>query len=168
MLSDQYLGLLRAELLPRTQLQVLDIGAVADDVCENAQPPAGMRLTRTIDIGTPVRGDATLLTRALMALLADAFSRVPAGAQVELRLAHDNAQGQAVLSIEHRGTGPTPPVRTRLYQQHFDGTLFGAGHLGLALAAKVCRLHRMRLRFYGVQGGPTGLRLTVRTATTTS
>jgi signal transduction histidine kinase len=167
-LSDQYLGLLRAELMPRAQFQVLDFGALADDVCESAVPAAcwGVRLVRTIDIGTPIWGDAVLLTRALTALLADAFSRAPMGTRVELHLARDTAQGQAVLSIEHQGTGPTPSVRARVYQQSFGGHALDVDSLGLALAAKVCRLHRMRLRFDAVRGGSSRLRLTVQTAAT--
>jgi signal transduction histidine kinase len=163
-LSDQYLGLLRAELMPRTRLQVLDFGALADDVCENVAPRASsdVRLTRAIDIGAPVMGDATLLTRALAALLADAFDRAPAGARVELRFAHDTVKGEAVLSISHQGAGPGPSARTQLYQQAFDGKPFG-GHLGLALAAKVCRLHRMRLRLHDLPGQGSRLRLTMKT-----
>jgi signal transduction histidine kinase len=163
-LSDQYLGLLRAELMPRTRLQVLDFGALADDVCENVAPRASsdVRLTRAIDIGAPVMGDATLLTRALAALLADALNRAPAGTRVELRFAHDTVKGEAVLSISHQGAGPGPSARTQLYQQAFDGKLFG-DHLGLALAAKICRLHRMRLRFETVPGQGSALRLTMKT-----
>lgn len=163
-LTDHYLGLLRAELMPRAQLQTLDMGALIDDVCENAALPQGLRLTRTIDIGTPVRGDATLLTRALTALLADAFSSAPLGTRIALRFAHDTAQGQAVLSIEHLGAGPPPQERTRLYQQSLDGDAFDTGSLGLALAAKVCRLHRMRLRFDRVPAAGCRLRLTMKTA----
>jgi signal transduction histidine kinase len=163
-LADQYLGVLRAELLPRSQFQPLDIGALADDVCENAAPPAGVRLTRTIDVGTPVQGDATLLTRALTALLAHAFRRAPSGTQIGLSLSQDTVRGQAVLSIEHQGERPSVSVRTRLYQQSFDGDVFDLDSLGLALAAKVCRLHRMRLRFETVRGQGSRMRLTMKTA----
>jgi signal transduction histidine kinase len=163
-LSDQYLGVLRAELLPRVQFQVLDIGALADDVCENAAPSQGLRLTRTIDINTPVRGDATLLTRALSALLADAFSRAPPGTQIALRLTHDTARGRAVLSIEHQGAAPSPLVCTRLYQHSFGSDVFDAGSLGLALAAKVIRLHRMQLRFETLPATGSRLRLKMKTA----
>jgi signal transduction histidine kinase len=165
-LSDQYLGLLRAELLPRGLLPVIDLGALADDICESAMPPhsKALRLSRTIDIGTPVLGDATLLGKALAALLADAFSRAPPCTAVELRLAHDTMRGQAVLSISHMGTGPSASARTRLHQQSFDGNVFAADALGLALAAKVCRLHRMRLRFDAAAPHGSRLRLTVKTA----
>jgi signal transduction histidine kinase len=165
-LSNQYLGLLRAELMPRARLQVLDFGALADDVCERLVPSAssGLRLLRAIDIGTPVVGDATLLTRAVSALLADAFARAPAGTQVELRLKHEAKQGRAELSISHRGVGPTAKARTHLYRLAFDGSVFGAGNLGLTLAAKVCRLHCMRLRFEAVANGGSKLRLTAKTA----
>lgn len=152
--AEQYLGVLRAELLPRADLQVLDIGALADDVCENVAAPGtlGLRLTRDIDIGTPVVGDPTLLSKAMTVLLTDAFDRAPAGTLVQLRLQHDAAAGEAVLSISHSGPGPTDAVRTRLYQQFADGKVFGAGELGLALAAKVARLHRARLRLETLPG----------------
>jgi signal transduction histidine kinase len=158
-LAEQYLCCLRAELMPRSQLQTLDIGALADDVCESM----GICLDRAIDIGTPVVGDATLLTKALAALLSEASSRAPTGTGVELSLKHDSVKGEAVLSIRHEGGDPTSTVRTRLYQRAFDHDAFGAVPLGLALAAKVCRLHAMRLRFDRSQGRSSRLRLTMRT-----
>lgn len=153
-LSDHYLGLLRAELLPRTDLQVLDIGALVDDVCENAPSlkRLGLRLTRDIDIGTPVLGNATLLTKALTALLADACDRAPVGTPVKLRLAHNAVAGNALLSISHQGPGPAEATHTRLCQQFIDGQVFSAGELRLALVAKVARLHRARLRFENLPG----------------
>jgi signal transduction histidine kinase len=163
MLSNQYLGLLRAELMPRAQLQVLDIGALADDVCENVVPPAssGLRFTRTIDIDTPVMGDATLLTKLLGVLLSDAFARAPAGTRVELSLAHDSKKGEALLSIRHDGRAP---ACTQGLPHSSDHAGFGAGDLVLGLAAKVCRLHRMRLRFETAQGHGSRLRVTMKTA----
>jgi signal transduction histidine kinase len=158
-LSGQYLCCLRADLMPRSQLQTLDVGALADDVCESM----GICLARAIDIGTPVVGDATLLTKALAALLSEASSRAPTGAGVELGLKHDSVKGEAVLSIRHEGGDPTTAVRTRLYQRSFDHDAFGTVPLGLALAAKVCRLHGMRLRFDRSQGRGSRLRLTMRT-----
>jgi signal transduction histidine kinase len=165
-MSEQYLCWLRAELMPRTQLQTLDIGALVDDVCENTVPAAssGIRLVRTIDIGTPVVGDVTLLTKAVAALLSDAFSRASAGARVELSLKHDRIKGEAVLSIRHQGGGPATAARTRLHQHSFEYEAFGPIPLWLALAAKVCRLHGMRLRFDRSQGRGSGLRLAMRTA----
>jgi signal transduction histidine kinase len=165
-LSDRYLGLLRAELMPRALLQVLDIGALADDVCESIVPAAasGLRFTRTIDIGTPVLGDATLLTKALAALLADAFSGAPADTLVELRLKHDITQGTAMLSIGHlTAAGPMPSARMQRHRWALDHDVFSDEHLGLALAAKVCRLHRMRLRFDRPQARGSRLRLTMKT-----
>jgi signal transduction histidine kinase len=164
-LSGHYLDLLRAELMPRTHLQVLDFGALADDVCENMVPAAaGLRLVRTIDIGTPVCGDARVLGGALAALLADAFGRAPAGTHIELHLRHDTMRREAVLSIRHAGAGPAASVRARLCQQSFDGEFLGANDLGLVLAAKVCRLHRMRLRFDTARAAGSTIRLMVKTA----
>lgn len=153
-LSEQLLGMLRAELLPRTDLLLLDVGALADDVCESAPPlkPSSLRVSRDIAIGTAVLGDATLLTRALTALLADALSRAPAHTPVQLQLTRDATASEALLSISHQGPGPTDAVQTRLYQQFIDSKRFSAGELGLALAAKVARLHRARLRFENTPG----------------
>jgi signal transduction histidine kinase len=163
-LSHRYLGLLRAELLPRTNLQVLDLGALADDVCESASAWTGTSLVRTIDIGTPVWGDVTLLTKALTALLGDASRRAPADTPVALRLAHDRQRRTAVLSISHKGFGPTAAARAQLCLYGFDRCGFDADRLGFALAAQVCRLHRMRLRFDAAPGHGSRLRLTMQTA----
>jgi signal transduction histidine kinase len=164
--SAQYLCCLRAELMRRTQLQRLDIGALADDVCENSvpAPSSGVRLSRTIDIGTPVLGDAVLLTKALAALLADAFDRAPAGTQVDLSLAHDAHRRVAVLSIGHDGSGPQTAARMRLRQRLFDDGAVAGVPFGLALAATVCRLHGIRLRFDDRSGRSRRIRLTMKTA----
>jgi signal transduction histidine kinase len=169
-LSGIYLGSLRAELMPRTQLQRLDFGALVDDVRENMRPAAtpATRLARTIDIGTPVVGDATLLMKALTALLCDAFARAPAGTWVELSLAHDSTKGEAVLAIGHEGAGPPAAARIWIHQHAFEHRSFGAGHSALVLAAKVCRLHRMRLRFETAPGRGIQTRLTIKTAPDTS
>jgi signal transduction histidine kinase len=165
LLSEQYLGSLRAELMPHTGFEALDLGALADDACEHAMSAAvsGVHLTRTIDIGTPVVGDATLLMKALTALLADALGRAPAGTRVDVRLAHDSARGEAALSIRHDGDGPPMAARTRTYQQAFDEDLFADSELVLALTSKVFRLHRMRFRFDASQARGNRLVLTART-----
>jgi signal transduction histidine kinase len=164
-LSEHYLSLLRIELLPRAGMQVLDFGALVDDVCERFAPTASpqRRLIRTIDIGTPVSGDTTLLTRALTALLFDAFDRAPEGTPVELCLKHDAAHRTAVLSISHAGAGPELPAGTQLHRFEFDGRCSGDTHAGLLLAAKICRSHRIRLRFEAAPGQGSNLRLAMKT-----
>jgi signal transduction histidine kinase len=163
-LSEQYLGVLRAELLPSVDLQVLDIGALTDDVCENvpAQYRLIPRLKRDIDIGTPVLGDRVLLSKAIAALLADAFERAPADTPVYLHLHNNATRGEAVLSIRHEGSGPANAARTRLYQQFADGKVLGADDLGLALAFKVARLHRARLRVHHRPGQGSRICLTMK------
>jgi signal transduction histidine kinase len=163
--AKQHLCLLRTELTPRTQLREIDIGALADDVCESMvpAPSSRIRLRRTIDIGTPVLGDAVLLTKALAALLTDAFDRAPPDSQVELSLAHDSAKSQAMLSIYEPSAGPTPSTRTQIYRRSLDRDVFTNDNLGLAVAVRVCRLHRVRLRVETVPGGASVLRLTMKT-----
>jgi signal transduction histidine kinase len=162
-LSDRYLGLLRVELLPHAGFEVLDLGALVDDVCENATHRQGVRLNRVIRIGTMVRGDRVLLTKALADLVADAFTRAPTGTQIQLELQHDAARRHALLSIEHQGAPPPPATRVRLYQNSFEMEPLNANDLGLALVTKVCRLHRMRLRLDSLE--PTGARWRLKMAT---
>jgi K+-sensing histidine kinase KdpD len=109
-------------------------------------------------------GDATLLTKALAALLAEAFDRAPAGTRVELSLTHDRPSREAVLAIRHEGAGPTAAARAQVHQHSFSQQMFGADHLGLALVAKVCRLHGMRLRFDRANGQGSRMSLTMKTA----
>jgi signal transduction histidine kinase len=152
-LLDHYLGLLRTELTPRADFQRLDLGALADDVCESMPMPrlACFRLTRDIAVGSEVSGHAALLSKALSALLADAFGRAPTGTPVELRLVQDAAAGEVLLSISHQGPRPAVAL-TRRHRQWVVDRVVGVGELGLALAAKVARLHRARLRFEEVPG----------------
>jgi signal transduction histidine kinase len=151
-LSDQCLGLWRAELTPRVRLQALDLGALVDDVCENFEPPWAprrLRLERELRIGTCIQGDRILLMRALTALLSYAADHAHPGTAARLRLwvKADGKGDQAVLSVEFRGSPPPPALRTRIFQRFADGAVVGTGELGWLLVARVAQLHRARLRF---------------------
>lgn len=165
-LSDLYLGVLRAELMPRNELKPTGLGTLADDICENLSPPkaSGIRLARDIDIGVHVVGDPSLLTRALTALLTDAFERAPKDTQVGLQLVTVRDNDDAVLSISHCGNGPSPAVCSRVCQRFADGATVGAADFGLALAARVAQLHRARLRFQTAAGTQSSVRLLFKLA----
>jgi signal transduction histidine kinase len=151
-LADRYLGLWRAELTPRDHLQVLDLGALVDDVCENFMPPSAagpVRLERELHIGACIRGDRTLLTRALAVLLQHVFERAEVGTPVRLRLSTTavGAAGKAMLSIHYRGENVSASLRTRIHHRFADGAPVHATALHWLLVTRIAQLHRARLRF---------------------
>jgi signal transduction histidine kinase len=170
-LSDQCLGLWRAELTPRVRLQALDLGALADDICESFQPPwpsRRVRLERELRIGTCIQGDRILLTHALTALLSYAAHQAHEGTAVRLRLwiKTDGKGDQAVLSVGFHGSLPPHAVRTRIFQRFADGAVVGTGELGWLLVSRVAQLHVARLQFKTVAAEGNNMQLAFSLATT--
>ena len=165
-ISDQYLCVLRAEFLPTSELQVLDLGALTDDVCESLSPPTAsrIRLARDIDIGVEVRGDPKLLTKALAALLNNALARAPAGSVVRVCVARERGADadEVCLSVGDLGGSVPLSTRMRLHQRHAATAAVDAG--SLSLVARVVRLHRARLRVDGPPAGGCTVRLSFRLA----
>jgi signal transduction histidine kinase len=161
--ADQYLGVLRAEYMPPSELRPLDLGELADDVCEaqTLRPVAEVHIVRDIDIGAHVRGDRALLMRALSVLLANALRHAPVGSSVHVCVARQGfGDTQEVrLSVTDAGAGLPLPVRRRLYQRFADGLPDDTGGLGLALVARVARLHRARLVVHSTPGRSTTVSL---------
>jgi signal transduction histidine kinase len=146
--SELYLSVLRAEFLPASAMQRLDLGALADDLCESLSPPTTscVGLTRDTEIGADVIGSARLLTRALTALLNHAFARAPMGTAVHVRVARVQVGpvSEVQVSVADRGDSLPLQTRMRLYQCHAPGTAEGVSPLGLV--ARVARLHQARIR----------------------
>jgi signal transduction histidine kinase len=154
--ADRYLSILRAQYMPRSELRPLDLGGLADDVCETqaSQAATAVGLVRDIAVGSLVQGDRALLMRALTALLANAFAQAPLGSDVHVRVACTDAERNVVLSVCDRGHGSPLPLRGMLdslplrgpphERLESEGTQVDSG-LGLALVARVARLHRARV-----------------------
>ncbi len=168
-LSELYLSVLRAEFLPVSALQRLDLGALTDDLCESLSPPLASRtaLTRDIEIGVEVMGNARLLIRALTALLNHAFARAPTDTAVHVcvtRTANVNGgpSGEVQLSVTDQGGNLPMPSRMRLYECHAPGTAEGVNPLGLV--ARVARLHQARIRIDSPPAGGSTLTLRFKPA----
>jgi signal transduction histidine kinase len=165
-LSDLYLSVLRAEFLPASALQRLDLGALTDDLCESLSPPIASRivLTRDTEIGVDVIGHTRLLARALTALLNHAFTRAPADTAVHVRLARvqGGLVGEVQLSVADRGDSLPLQTRMRLYQCDAPGTAEGVSPLGLV--ARVVRLHQARIRIGSPPAGGSTVTLCFKLA----
>jgi signal transduction histidine kinase len=144
-IADQYLGVMRAEHLRQEDMQVIDLSALVDDVCEQMAPPgdAGVALVRAIEPQIHVRGDRVLLMRALGNLLSNAFKHAPPGTAVRVDLAQRSAD--VWLRVSDRGPGMTLDMRARLFQRFATGAVRKGNGLGLAMVARVARLHGARI-----------------------
>jgi signal transduction histidine kinase len=145
-IADNYLIVIRAEHLQRNELSVLDLAELTDDVCEQMAPPAGadVRLERDIAWDVHVNGDRILLMRALANLLSNAFKHAPPGSAVTVRLARHG--GDVELTVADRGSGMPMDMRVRLFQRHATGAVRNGNGLGLAMVARVARLHEARIQ----------------------
>lgn len=144
-IADQYLGVMRAEHLRHADLQVLDLGPLVNDVCDQLAPlaAAGVRLERRVQQRVQVRGDRVLLMRALGNLLSNAFKHAPAGTAVRVRLQH--RQEGVWLSVSDRGPGMPLDMRVRLFQRFATGSVRKGNGLGLAMVARAARVHQARI-----------------------
>jgi signal transduction histidine kinase len=168
-LSELYLNVLRAEFLPVSALQPLDLGALTDDMCESLSPPLASRtvLTRDIEIGAEVMGNARLLIRALAALLNHAFARAPTDTAVHVCVArtaqvNGGPLGEVQLSVTDQGGNLSLQSRMCLYGCHTLGTAEGVNPLGLV--ARVARLHQARILVNGPAAGGSTLTLRFKPA----
>jgi signal transduction histidine kinase len=158
-IAHQYLGVMRAEHLRQEDMGLIDLSALVDDVCEQMAPPAGagVALVRTIEPQIRIRGDRVLLMRALGNLLSNAFKHAPAGTVVRVSL---GCHGDEVeLAVSDRGPGMTLDMRARLFQRFATGAVRKGNGLGLAMVARVARLHDARIKLESEPGHGTDVLL---------
>jgi signal transduction histidine kinase len=154
-IADQSLGIMRAEFTPTTALQTLDLGLLADDVCEHMAPIKGVRLVRNFQVGAQVLGDRTLLWRALANLLDNALIHAPAASTVTVTVAADGED--TTLSVADAGPGLSEAMRLRLFRRYATEREHAGHGLGLALVSRVARLHKARIDVHAL--APSGTRI---------
>lgn len=157
--AEQTLGILHAEHVPAEQLRTVDLAALADDVCETfaTLPARSARLSRDLAPPAFVRGERSLLQRALDNLLSNAFTHAPAGSRVEVRVARTG--GDVVLTVQDSGPGLDPAMRARLFRRYATGRSRQGHGLGLALVARVARVHNARIEVDSEAGRGTRIAL---------
>jgi signal transduction histidine kinase len=160
--AAKYLTLVRAEHMQPAELVPLDLAELADDACESAATRLrdGVRLVREIEWGPQVLGDRGLLSKALLEALYNAIEQAPPMSHVRLSLVADPKAG-ATLEISDSGPGLPDTMRQRLHQRFAlgqDESDPGRG-MGLALIARVARLHGVRIDVLSAAGQGTTLQL---------
>ena len=123
------------------------------DLAERARAAPGLdRVTLAPGPWPRVKGDATLIVRALEELLANAVEATPAGRPAPELSATSAAEGQVSISVRDRGTGlrtTNPKLLIRL----LGSTKRGHRGLGLVLVERVVRLHAGTLEFESLGDG---------------
>ena len=162
-IAEQYLNVMNAEYTQRQELRPLDLGELTRDVCEHANlgPCTAVALHQDIEPDVLVMGDAGLLSRALANLVENACQHAPAGSNVRVQLSCRD--GVAVLSVSDHGPGLPLAMRTRLFERYASGRGEGGNGLGLALVARVARLHDARVAVQTPDGQGTMVTLSIKT-----
>lgn len=121
-----------------------DVGDVADDVpgtATGAESALGTRAKWSVTTRCSVprfRGDRIKLRQALRNLVANAFSVMPDGGDVNVSLALEDSQ--IVARIADAGPGLTEDLRQRVFDPFFTTRAEGSG-LGLSLVAAIAQVH---------------------------
>jgi signal transduction histidine kinase len=161
-LADTYLNVLSAEYSDQQTLRPLDLGQLAGEVCDRAQPrlASNVAIERQIEPGLRVLGDAGLLGRALDNLLSNALRHAPDGSSVCVKVARRDES--ASMSVSDGGPGLPMSMRTRLFQRYATDRTDGGNGLGLALVARVARQHQARVQVQTQTGEGTTIALLMK------
>jgi signal transduction histidine kinase len=161
-IANQYLHVMNAEYTQRQELRPVDLGEIARDVCTHAslQLPTAVVVQPDIEPGVRVLGEPGLLSRALANLVENARAHAPAGSLVRVQLRCFD--GVAVLSVSDQGPGLPLAMRTRLFERYASGRADGGNGLGLALVARVARLHDARVAVQTQEGQGTTVSLSMK------
>lgn len=142
-LSEIEAGKLRAGFAP------IDLNRLALDLGESYAPAVedgGRRLVVRASLARPVRGDAELLSQALVNLLDNAQVHTSAGATVRLEVV--DLADRVAVSVSDDGPGIAEPDRTRVVERfvRLEASRNRPGNgLGLSLVAAIADIHGGRL-----------------------
>lgn len=118
----------------------IDVGAVLASACNLVWPQLQERaqVVRTHADLPPVRGNASRLAKALVALLLNAAQAIPEGrsARNVIRIATStDAEGNVVIEVADTGEGIPPELLARIFDPFFTTRAVGTGvGLGLTVA----------------------------------
>ncbi len=162
----QFLDYARSE--PARPMADVDLSALVEQAIGASRLGADdtVSVERQIEAGVHIDGLAVELTRSLANLLTNAerYGRDPASGRLELAVALRRTEREALIEVADRGPGVAPDQLEQLLRPFVRGDsarsgAAGAG-LGLAIVARVARLHGGRLSL--AANTPHGLRATLK------
>ncbi len=126
------------------RFEPVDAGALAQALCEEAQPLVGEQTLRceAEDGLPPVRADADRLKQALLILLDNALKFTPAGGAVTLRVRRNDAEPLVCFEVADTGVGIAPEDAPHVFERFYRADpararaqqRAGGSGLGLAIA----------------------------------
>ena len=160
-LVDSFVALARAESVDPHSFDEIDLCDVAQDAHDEVWAAASARAV-AIDVDVTaapllVRGDRSLLARAITNLLGNAVKFAPAGSTVTVACRQDG--DEAVVRVADRGPGIEPARAGTLFSSfarrlHRGGGDPGGAGLGLAFVRAVADKHGGRVWYNaGIEGG---------------
>lgn len=145
-MADDMLFLARAEdpraVVSRDELHVADELDSVAEFMDGVAAERGVSLVAETSGHLILRGDRTLVRRALVNLVANAVAHTPHGGSVTLRAAR-TADGVSVV-VDDTGKGLSTEDADRAFDRYFrgvDGGRPGGAGLGLAIVRGIMRLH---------------------------
>jgi two-component system OmpR family sensor kinase len=135
----------RGSLDAGLRAEVVDLGALVGELCEQAEPLAAEReivLHCEAPAGVLVGGCRALLAEGVLNLLENAILFTPAGGRVAVRVLR--AGGKVAVSVEDSGPGVSAQEGELVFRRFFRGAASavvpGTG-LGLAIVRGIARAH---------------------------
>ncbi len=101
--------------------------------------PPGVLIEESHAEAPPILADPTILARAIVNLIENAFQAMPQGGTLRIT-SGPSEPGEVVLTVEDTGAGLTPEARARLFEPYFSTKSSGTG-LGLAIVRRVVAGH---------------------------
>jgi signal transduction histidine kinase len=146
---------------PTPRLEAIDLHALVDGIVGPYRLGLAGRVTFHVDLPADfpaIRGDRTLLSRALTNLVENAVQAMPTGGELSVSGRRDN-DGMVEVTIADTGVGMDETAVARAFEPYFSTKTSGSG-LGLANARRNIELIGGRITLASEAG--RGTTITVR------
>lgn len=153
---DQLLELAELEALPDARLAPVDLNTLCAEVAAGVTPMAAasgkqivVQASKSANI---VTGNALMLSRAVRNIVENAVRLSPAGGQVVLA-----CQAPHRVDVMDNGPGLSPAEKDHVFRRFWRKDRQSADHagLGLAIVARIVRLHQGEIKIEDRPGGGT-------------
>ena len=122
--------------MPVPKAEVMDVAAALRKAADLHNNPVAAKFTLNIpDKPVNVVADESLMVRTFNNLLLNAIQAVPTSRRPNIRIALQEADGHAIISIQDNGSGIPKEIQHKVFVPNFSTKYTGSG-IGLAVAKK--------------------------------
>jgi signal transduction histidine kinase len=159
-MTDKFLEIARLDRISPNLFESIELASLLDDVCEAARAGAGAdgkHIDLSVEFGHSVSGHRESLRRAFANLLDNAVRVTPRGGTVRAGL---EARPGGTLVVRIIDGGPGMPVSAQaVLRRTVDSEVMATGgRFGLAIVARVARVHALRI---AIEVSPSGSHVAV-------